>query len=102
MTVAGRVSGIADIEFCHGELVLPGKQLIAALGDRVETVSEDHGRFYLPALKAARPEDAKLIERLMQEGEPLEAWLARFRQAAQGESGLAQILGLPTSGGAVR
>ena len=59
-------------------VVLPGQDLIALLGSRVEIVSENQDRFYFPALDLGEAEDQKLLEDLRTQGQQLGEWLQRF------------------------
>lgn len=59
-------------------VVLPGPRLLELMGDRLEVVSEEQDRFYLPALDPADPEDAAMLEAVEAEGQPLQAWLAQY------------------------
>lgn len=70
--------GVRRGESASQGVVLSGPALLDALGDRVEVVSQDQDRFYLPALDPQDPADARVLERLAKAGESLDDWVARL------------------------
>jgi len=62
-------------------VVLAGADFIAALGERVEVVSETRDLFYVPALNASDSADLELRDVLSAKGTPLATFLGQYRQS---------------------
>jgi len=62
-------------------VVLPAAKAIEILGSRLEVVSPDADRFYVPELHPAS--DGALLQQLLAAGQPVPAFLGRYRQQRQ-------------------
>ncbi len=69
----------------HGEtpnegVVLQAPRALEIFGDRLEVVSAEADRFYVPAIRPGTARDDELIKTLVSAGQPLPAFMERYRQ----------------------
>ncbi len=61
-------------------VVVPAAKAVSIFGSRLEMVSEERDRYYVPALVPGTAADEKLLADLAAAGEPLPQFMARFQE----------------------